>query len=120
MVLQASSKKTTNITVATDFKDLDLVKRAEENSIRNIENAKKKADRIIAFTNQNLIDQKEKYISDLTKKLNLLYKSEENKAKSEAEKIKAEGKVEEEQLKQKVRDRMPKAVDYIVNKIVGN
>ncbi len=120
MVFQSSKKKISTTTGATDFKDLELVKQAEEKAMLDIQNAKKRAEKILVAANQGIIAHKVKTISELTAKLERQYKQDEKKAIHQAEKIKGDGELEAEKLKKEVLGRIPKAVDHIVKTIIND
>ena len=119
MVFQASEKKTVNINSETDFKDLQLIKQAEEKAIQNILAAKSKAERIITDAERDVIAFKQKEIEELIAKLEKDYQREEKRAITEAKKIKEEGELEAEQLKRVVQAKMPQAVDHIVKAVMS-
>lgn len=120
MVFQAStnSKKTTG--VGADFKDLELVKQAENKSIQEIANASKRANKIIAKAKQDILENQNKSISELKNKLDKKFELDENKAKAEALNIIKKGDEEANNLKQELMGRVPEAVEYIVNAIIGD
>jgi vacuolar-type H+-ATPase subunit H len=120
LVFQASEKKTSNKAVGADFRDLELIKKAEDSSIQEIERSKKQAELKLAKEKQRSSNFERKAIADLKSRLDKQFKVEENKAMAEAKKIKADGEVEAEALKQKVRPRIPQAVDYIVKAIIAD
>ena len=119
MVFQASGKKTVNLNSGTDFKDLQLIKEAEDKSIKSIQAAKKKAEKIIADAEHNVIAFEKKEIAELTAKLEQEYQLEEKKAKQKAKKIKEEGEIEAQQLKQAIQAKIPMAVEHIVKAVMG-
>ena len=120
MVFQASEKKTNNKGVGADFKDLELVKQTEDKAIQDIERSKKQAELSIGKGQRKLSDFESKAIADLKAKLDQQFKFEEKAAISQATKIKAEGEGEASALKERVKPRIPQAVDIIVNAIISD
>ena len=119
MVFQASEKTVTSQTVGADFSDLERIKRAEEKATQDLAAAERNAERIIADAEKNFALYKTKMMTELKSKLDQEYKFEEQTAKEEAKKIKAQGDTEATQLSDRVRARIPNAVDHIVKSVIG-
>jgi vacuolar-type H+-ATPase subunit H len=119
LVFQSAKDSKKSTMVGADFKDLELVKRAEKESIQGIASANKKAESLIAKSELAIKAYEEKAISDLKKKLDKEFSLLEQQAIAQAKKIKAEGEKEANDLKQKTRGNVPRAVDYIVSNIVN-
>ena len=105
--------------MSADFTELNLVKQAEERSIKNIQDAEKRGEMLVKTVEHELINYEKKAISDLNAKLGQQYQIEETKAKARAKEIKAEGEKEAERLKQDVKPRMPKAIEHIVKSVIN-
>lgn len=120
MVFQATGKTASKVTSGADFKDLELVKSAEDKSILDIQNAEKQAEKIIIDAERNFLAYENKSLNELSARLEEEYKREEQKAIEEAKKIKINGEAEAEQLKNQIQPKMPAAVDYIVKAIIGD
>jgi vacuolar-type H+-ATPase subunit H len=118
LVIQASKNTATGTGSATEFRDLELVKQTEMKSISDIENAKKQAELIVSKAEQDISANEKKAISDLKAMLDADFKTQENKAKSEANKIISDGESEAEKLKQEIRGRIPQAVEHIMKSII--
>ena len=95
-----------------------MVKQTEMKSTSDIENAKKQAEVIVSTAEQKITAYEQKAISDLKAKLDAEFKTEENKAKSEAQKIITDGKTAADKLKQDIRGRIPQAVEHIIKSII--
>ena len=118
MVIQASKNTATGTGSAMEFRDLEMVKQTEMKSNSDIENAKKQAELIISKAEQEITANEQNAISNLKAKLDAEFKTEENKAKSEAKKIITDGESEAEKLKQEIRGRIPQAVEHIMKSII--
>jgi vacuolar-type H+-ATPase subunit H len=119
LVFQATSKSTSSGPIGADYQDLERVKSMEEKSIKDIQNAESQAERILIDTEKGIQTKRKAAIEDLTKRLELFFNQEEQKAKEEAKKIKADGELESEKLKQDVKARIPDAVKQIVEAVIG-
>ena len=119
MVFQAVKNSTETIGSATDFKDLEMIKLAEDKAVKSINNAHTRAEKIIAKAKQDVIKYEEQAIAQLTTKLEKEFKIKEKKATQEAQMIKSKGEEEAKRLKQEVMNRVPKAVEYIVQTIIS-
>lgn len=118
MVFQASGKISGNGSKGADFRDLELVKKAEDRSMRDQHKAEKNAKRSLASTEHNFQAYEEKTIAGLLEKLEEEYKLEEKKVLSKAKTIKAEGDTEAEMLKSEVSQRTADAAAYIVKAVI--
>ena len=103
----------------TDFKDLDSVKKAEVKAINKIQNAQKKAGLLIAKAEKDITNYEQTTMSDLELKLKRQYKLEDKRAREQAKKIKSEGELEASKLHEETQAKKNKAIDYIVNAIIG-
>lgn len=120
MVFQGAKNSTKATGSDTDFKDLEMVKAAEESAIHSIENASRRAEKIVVKAKQDIIKNEEQAIAQLTAKLEKEYKIKEEKAKREAKMIKAKGDEEANRLKQEVMSRVPNAVEYVVKIVISD
>jgi vacuolar-type H+-ATPase subunit H len=119
LVFQASAKSVSNKAPVADFSDFDTVKKVEVKVMKNIQNAKKKAELFIAKADKDINNYEQKALSDLTLKLERQYKLEDKKAKEQAKKIRAEGELQANRLTEETQAKKEKAVEYIVNAIIG-
>ena len=118
MVFQAAKKAESSSVIGSDFKDLEMVKLAEKKAMLDIENANKTAEKIIIKAEQDINIHQQNTIANLKKALDIEYQAEEKIAIAQSKKIREEGEIEAQKLKEKTRIRTPKAIDYIVNAII--
>ena len=118
MVFQASGETVAGRSKGADFKDLKLIKDAEEKSLSSLKLTEKRAERLLADTEQKFSHHEKRSIADLSAKLDEQFKAEEQRAKDQATKVKADGQREAEARKQEIRVRMPQAVEHIVKAVI--
>ena len=118
MVFQASGKNVKTGSNGADFQELELIKQAENKAVTDIINAKKRAEKVVADTEQQVLDHEQKALSVQAASLEKEYKLGEQKAIEEAKKIKAEGEAEAKQIKDSTQSRMPKAAERIVKSVI--
>jgi vacuolar-type H+-ATPase subunit H len=114
-----TSTQPSNIGNGSPVTEIEKLKQFEIQSIQRVEEAKKKAKLEIEKTEYMIKQMRSQELANLKKKLSELEAQAENKAKVEAENIKNQGIKDAEDIKNKVSPRISKAVDYIVQRIVG-
>lgn len=85
----------------------------------DIQNAERSAEKIFNDKEKAIQNKKNKAIADLTAKLDQQFKQYEKNAKDEAKKIKSDGELEADKLKQDLQRRIPDAVKRIVNSVIS-
>jgi vacuolar-type H+-ATPase subunit H len=114
-----ASTQPTSLVNPSPVTEIEKLKQSESLAIQRVEQAKKNAKMELANTEEKIKHMKVNELSKLKKKLSEFEVQAEQKAKVEAETIKQKGIEDAEGIKNKVRPRISKAVDYIVQRIVG-
>lgn len=100
-------------------KEVEKVKKAEKEALKNIDDAEKKKEWMIKKAEEKASLERDMLISKVKIDGEKLKKKTEEEAKNEAENIKLDAKKDAKRMEEKAKEKIPEAVDYAVKKVIG-
>ena len=100
-------------------KEVEKVKKAEKDVLKEIDDAEKKKEWIIKKADGKAFLERDMLISKAKIDGEKLKKEKGEKANADAEKIKLESEKKAKRMEEKTKEKIPEAVEYIVKKVVG-